>query len=88
MKKYIFIPALALLACNNTAENMAGKIETVAKKEAAATTKIDPVCEMPYDTAWVEMTIYKSDTIRFCSENCKKAFEARPEKYMTSVQKN
>ena len=44
--------------------------------------KIDPVCEMPYDAAWTDLTIYNGDTIRFCSENCKKAFLVRPAKYV------
>lgn len=87
MKKYIWIPALTLLACNNTAEQMAGKIESTAKKEAVESAKIDPVCEMVYDTSWTEMSVYKGDTIRFCSDNCKKAFEARPTKYITKESK-
>jgi YHS domain-containing protein len=44
--------------------------------------KMDPICEMEWDTAWVESTVYQGDTIRFCSENCKTAFLARPEKYV------
>lgn len=44
--------------------------------------KMDPICEMEWDTAWVEFTVYQGDTIRFCSENCKTAFLARPEKYV------
>lgn len=44
--------------------------------------KIDPICEMEWDTAWVDFTVYQGDTIRFCSQNCKMAFEARREKYI------
>ncbi len=53
---------------------------TVAKPVIAS--KMDPVCEMELDPTWTESTVYMDDTIKFCSENCKTAFLARPEKYM------
>ena len=43
---------------------------------------IDPVCKMPRDSSWTDYTIYKNDTLWFCSEGCKMAFSARPEKYI------
>ena len=50
--------------------------------ENKTTAQIDPVCEMEKDNTWTDFTVYKQDTIWFCSEGCKKAFEARPEKYV------
>lgn len=65
------------------AEQPAATNETTATKP---TGKIDPVCEMDYDSEWTEYTVYMNDTIHFCSENCKTAFLARPEKYMAAKQ--
>lgn len=47
----------------------------------------DPVCEMPYDTSYKEWTVYKSDTIHFCSTTCKGVFEKNPEKFMSKLGK-
>ncbi len=70
-----------LLACNNNKELPQETIQKPTKPAATVKGKIDPVCEMVQDTAWTNLTIYNGDTIKFCSENCKKAFEARPTKY-------
>lgn len=51
-----------------------------AKTDPATT---DPVCGMERDAAWTDLTVHNGDTIKFCSEGCKMAFEARPEKYLT-----
>ena len=56
------------------------KAEEATAKPLGA--KLDPICEMEKDDTWTEYTIYNQDTVWFCSEGCKKAFEARPEKYM------
>ena len=53
----------------------------VAPGKPTAAVKQDPVCEMPYEPEWTEFTVYNNDTIRFCSEQCKNAFLAKPEKY-------
>jgi YHS domain-containing protein len=45
--------------------------------------KADPVCGMEREAGWTDYTVYKNDTIKFCSEGCKMAFEARPEKYLS-----
>ncbi len=92
MKKVIFIAIIAFLAisCGNekaadgTAQNMTTPTEetTVVSVNDIKAGKIDPICEMTYDTSWVESTVYMNDTIRFCSENCKNAFVASPEKYL------
>lgn len=85
MHKYVLIVLAisAMTGCKDVTE-MPAKIEKQVKAEAAKEKgiKTDPVCEMPYDSTWVSQTIYNGDTIHFCSDNCKKAFEARPNKYI------
>lgn len=44
--------------------------------------KTDPICEMEKDASWTDYSVYKGDSVWFCGEGCKKAFEARPEKYV------
>lgn len=94
--KHIFVigSALFLFACaqqNKPAEN-----NTMPATPAAATEKLtadangklpDPVCEMPYDTSYKEWTVYKGDTLHFCSPTCKGVFEKAPEKYMAKLGK-
>ncbi|MBX2907155.1 MAG: YHS domain-containing protein [Taibaiella sp.] len=46
--------------------------------------KMDPVCEMEWDNEWTEKTVYNGDTVRFCSEGCKNAFVAHPDKYIAA----
>ena len=59
-----------------------------AEQLAAVNGKLpDPVCEMPYDTSYKEWTVYKSDTIHFCSPTCKGVFEKNPEKFMAKLGK-
>ncbi len=89
--KFIFITcsALFLFACAQKqapAENTtAPAAETPA---AVAVNKLpDPVCEMPYDTSYKEWTVYKTDTLHFCSATCKSVFEKAPEKYMAKLGK-
>lgn len=75
--------AIFITSCGNdtaTKEAISIPAAPVAKAERPAG-KIDPVCEMPFDKAWTEQTIYNGDTIIFCSETCKKAFLGRPSKY-------
>jgi YHS domain-containing protein len=95
MKKIILAASLALftMSCGNDKATVAST-ETMSepsKEEAAVSVedikagKVDPVCEMTYDAGWVENTVYMNDTIRFCSENCKTAFVARPDKYLKTV---
>lgn len=47
----------------------------------------DPVCEMDYDTSYHEWTVFKGDTIHFCSVTCKEVFEKAPEKYAARLKK-
>ncbi|PQJ13128.1 hypothetical protein CJD36_000295 [Flavipsychrobacter stenotrophus] len=88
MRTIILITTILFLAsCGNTpktvtTEGTPATTETLAAKPEAPKGKIDPVCEMPYDKAWTEQTIYNGDTISFCSETCKKAFLGRPTKYI------
>jgi len=50
-------------------------------------TAADPVCGMPVDSSWTDSTVYQNHTLRFCSEGCKKAFLARPNKYLKNSNK-
>ena len=45
----------------------------------------DPVCEMPYDTSYHEFSVYKGDTVHFCSVTCKGVFDKNPEKYAAKL---
>ena len=78
--------AICLASCGNTPKTAtteaAPATEAVVATPDAPKGKIDPVCEMAYDKAWTEQTIYNGDTISFCSETCKKAFLGRPTKYI------
>lgn len=95
--KYIFITgsALFLFACaqqNKPAENntmpATPEATTAGKPTVDANGKLpDPVCEMPYDTAYKEWAVYKGDTVHFCSTTCKGVFEKAPEKYMAKLGK-
>ena len=49
----------------------------------------DPVCGMDVDPAKAAGTsIYKGETIYFCNVNCKKKFDAEPEKYITEIKED
>ena len=77
------ILGLTLAACKEQTPSKPDRPAEAMKSETrnTATTNADPVCEMAYDTSWTESTVYQNDTIRFCSEQCKNAFIARPAKY-------
>ncbi|MFY0252595.1 YHS domain-containing protein [Chitinophaga sp. 30R24] len=90
--RYLFITcnAIFLFACAQQPK----PADTSAEKAATAATTVvngmlpDPVCEMPYDTSYNEWTVYKGDTLHFCSPTCKSVFEKAPEKYMAKLNKN
>ncbi len=85
----VLILATAFAACNNMPQNNTGNAgmaaATAKAVNMAAGEEMDPVCEMPYDPEWTEYALHKEDTVHFCSENCKKAFVAKPEKYVKSL---
>jgi len=64
----------------------APELSAADKKAAILAGKMDPVCEMDYDAEWTESAEYMGSTIHFCSEGCKTAFTARPEKYIKAEQ--
>lgn len=45
----------------------------------------DPVCGMPYDTIFHEFSVYKNDTVHFCSPTCKRVFDKNPEKFAAKL---
>jgi YHS domain-containing protein len=94
MKKILLLAAIAVvgMACGN-GHNGPGKGgdstghvmgDTVAK---VAGVKVDPVCDMPRDHAWTDYAMNGSDTVWFCSETCKKAFEGNKKKYLGKLNK-
>lgn len=89
MYKLLFPLALAgiLAACGGPS----GRQPAVTEDTTAITTASvsgkpgDPVCEMPYDTSYHEFSVYKGDTIHFCSVTCKEVFDKNPEKYAAKL---
>jgi YHS domain-containing protein len=79
-----------LLSCSNadapaTDAANSGTVEMnmeAPKEPIDPKTHVDPICGMEWENEWTDMTVYKGDTIRFCGEGCKMAFEARPQKYV------
>jgi YHS domain-containing protein len=43
---------------------------------------VDPVCSMPISEKCNYTSVYKGKEYRFCTEDCKKAFDIDPEKYV------
>ena len=82
MRKYLIFAALFAASCNNEVTTIPAPPASTPKAAHKASEKIDPVCEMPYDTAWTNKTVYQGDTINFCSDNCEKAFKLKPTKYI------
>jgi YHS domain-containing protein len=96
MKKLLMLlPAAAfmfLLSCgNSTGENKDSADthdhESMTMHGSAAhnadvdPSNVDPICEMLRDDSWTDYMVYNEDTVWFCSEFCKDAFAANPEKY-------
>src|ERR1043165_9543637 len=88
-KTFLFALVVASTASCNSSQPETTEQPAAATTEAVApvagkpaiAAKIDPVCEMEYDTSWTEYSVHNGDTVHFCSENCKATFSARPEKY-------
>ena len=90
MYKLLFPLALAgiLMACGSPS----GQQSATTTEDTTATTAVaangkpgDPVCEMPYDTSYHEFSVYKGDTVYFCSTTCKGVFDKNPEKYAANL---
>ena|SRR6516165_4065707 len=47
-------------------------------------TAFDPVCRMSVGTSWAKSTVYQGRTYYFCTDKCREAFEAEPERYIGS----
>jgi YHS domain-containing protein len=79
------IAATGLTACNNT---HTPKSTTTATPMAAASANdkkgkiTDPVCGMEKDSTWTDNTVYKGDTVWFCSAREKQAFLDNPKRYV------
>lgn len=87
----IFIACFFVTSCGNqNTEQKAPAAKESNSLPSQTTTangqlQADPVCEMPRDSSWTDYTIYNNDTLWFCSEGCKKAFMARPDKYIKNT---
>lgn len=80
-----FALSFMFVACGNSnSEHNDEASNDVVEMEApvAENAVTDPVCGMVYDAAWTDYSVSGTDTLWFCGEGCKKAYEARPEKYM------
>jgi len=90
----VFTAAL-FSACNqeNKATTGIANASQQATSEQASSTSVattgkeitDPVCGMVKDSTWTDYTLYKGDTVWFCSAPEKEAFIAKPEKYAQQV---
>ncbi len=90
MHKLFYPLALAgfLLACGAPSTQQA--TTTSEEDTAAATLAVngkpgDPICEMPYDTSYHEFSVFRGDTVHFCSTTCKEVFDKNPEKYAAKL---
>jgi len=92
---YIGLLTGLMVACNN-APKQAPVIDSVAVKpaeqapepvhDAPIAGKLpDAVCGMPYDVTYTESSVYKKDTLFFCSPTCKRVFDKNPEKYASKL---
>lgn len=88
MTKFIAlaIAITALAACNNSAKTIQTSTVSINTDTTKTVTnshvKIDPVCGMTKDSTWTDYTIYKGDSVWFCSAAEKQAFIANPKKYI------
>jgi YHS domain-containing protein len=93
----VSLAAGAFFACNQpSTEKAAAKADSAMStvtQPAEDTTALlpiagklgDPVCGMPYDTTYHESSVYKNDTVHFCSPTCKRVFDKNPEKYAAKL---
>jgi YHS domain-containing protein len=95
MRTFYICLLTGLLAACNEAPKKAVPDATVVKPaeqapepphEAAIAGKYpDAFCGMPYDTAYHEWSVYKKDTLYFCSPTCKRGFDRNPEKFAAKL---
>lgn len=74
------------MACGApSGQQSAATEDTTATVVAANGKPGDPVCEMPYDTSYHEFSVFKGDTVHFCSTTCKEVFDKNPDKYAAKL---
>lgn len=95
IKKFLFasIAACTLLTGITSCGNSTGNEEhadthedhehhtSAIHPEGTDPRNIDPICDMIRDETWTDYMVYNNDSVWFCSEYCKEAFAANPEKY-------
>jgi YHS domain-containing protein len=97
MKQIIYIGLLTglMAACSEAPKKAPALENTTVKPAEQAPAPIqkpviagklpDAVCGMPYDTMYHEWSVYKKDTLYFCSPTCKRVFDKNPEKYASKL---
>lgn len=77
MKKIsLLILGTLLIICEST--------KTEGRKEPKSY-KICPICGMVRDSSWMNYTIYKNDTVWFCSTSDRADFINHPKKYASEL---
>ncbi len=84
MKYFILLSVImvGLYSCagsNENNEDHTGKHEHAQPQNIG---EIDPFCGMTKEDSWTLYSTHGSDTIWFCSDYCKKAFDVNPHKYL------
>lgn len=75
--------ALAIILFSWTGDALAQSGAPQKKQQQAPAKVIDPVCNMQIDPAKAAAkSEYKGQTIYFCSDYCKRKFDAAPETYL------
>ncbi len=78
------VTLLVTLSCSTAREAQTGG--PAQKQETKAATVTDPVCGMQIDPAKAfSKTEYKGTTYYFCSDYCKKTFDANPEAVLSKA---
>ena len=79
MKKLLFIFILAFSFTQIVSENYSTEIKRIqVNTDTLKVDGIDPVCKMKVKAGNTRTVVYKKATYGFCSESCKKSFEANP----------
>lgn len=84
---------MIIAACNESGSASGRKLASSESPKqiidtTAMGTNLDPVCGMSKEPSWIEYALLTTDTVWFCSETCKRAFEGNPRKYSAKKTKN
>jgi len=92
---YAGVIAISITACKSrqtvpgaAQQQMGFQAVSMNSSAAAVAGNVDPVCGMVKDSTWSDYTVYKNDTVWFCSSSEKDAFVANPQKYENKIKNN